>query len=84
MPGAVVSVPFGGFLKLGLWDDNGAGAADVVTRFVLNTNSVESKRIAAWVCQTFRGKIVAIKINRIDVRLDQGEVERVVEAERKG
>lgn len=87
-PGASVSLPFGGTLELGEWRFRKAlGAGETLDLLLSFGVGVSSSLVASWLWSKVQGRATTLRINRVEVNVHQGEIQRVVaeqiEIERK-
>jgi hypothetical protein len=77
--GARTPLPFGGILELQDWRfRKAAGAAETLELLLSFGVGVSSSLVANWLWAKFNGKVTTLRINRIDVRLHEGEIQRVI------
>lgn len=78
-PGASVKLPFGGTLQLQEWRFYKAlGASDTLELVLSFGVGVSSSLVANWLWGKLKGKVTALRINRVEVHMQEGEIKRVV------
>ena len=77
--GASISLPFGGELELREWRFRKAlGASETLDLLLSFGVSVSSGLVANWLWSKLQGRATTLRINRVEVNMQQGEIQRIV------
>ena len=78
-PGASVALPFGGTLQLQEWRFRKAvGASETLELLISFGVGVSSSLVANWLWAKLKGRATTLRINRVEVHMQEGEIQRVV------
>lgn len=78
-PGASIELPVGGTLQLREWRFGKALGAGETLELVLSFGvGVSSSLVANWLWGKLKGRATTLRINRVEVNMQEGEIQRVV------